>query len=86
MARFIDKVDDNDVICPYCGHRYQCGPENYCVGGRDEECDNCGKKYHMRSDIIINQHTSPDCELNGGYHDLVGYRIYTCKRNGFSKS
>ena len=66
--KFQAHTDDNDAICPYCGHRYQVEAEDYDEDGRQETCDECGKKYWLHQSFSVTHHTQPDCWLNGDEH------------------
>jgi DNA-directed RNA polymerase subunit RPC12/RpoP len=67
---------DANVICPYCKHEYQPEAEDYSEDTREEECSECGKKYHLWQVFTVDHHTKPDCELNGEQHqwDAVSAR------------
>lgn len=61
--------DDANVICPYCKHEYQPEAEDYSESTREEECSECGKKYHVWQAFSVDHHTKPDCALNAEEHD-----------------
>ncbi len=78
MSEYEEQTDYNKVICPYCGYSYQCEGEDYCEDGRDEECGECGKSFHMSTYFSVSHTTSPDCELNGAKHKWEPIKL----RNG----
>lgn len=68
MSKYECKIDNHDVICPYCDYRYQCEAEDYCEEGTEEECEGCGKIYHRNTDFSVSHTATPDCELNDTRH------------------
>ncbi len=69
MGKYEDTMDDTDMICPYCGYKYQVESEDYSEDCRIEECDECGKKYHAYDNFSVSHHAKPDCGLNETEHD-----------------
>lgn len=61
--------DDYDRGCPYCGNKYRVEGEDVSEDIREEECCECGKKYHAYDSISVTHHAVPDCELNGERHE-----------------
>lgn len=78
IGKYEDKYDDNNMICPYCGSKYQVESEDYSEDPRVEECDECGKKYHAVQSFSVTHISTPDCELNGESHVWEPVKI----RNG----
>lgn len=68
MSEYEEQLDDMNVICPYCEYSYQCEPEDYDEDGHVEECEECGKKFHMSTSFSVTHHSQPDCILNGDEH------------------
>ena len=68
MSQYIETIDDNNRICPYCGYSYQVEAENYSEDVRVEECDECGKKFYAQDDFTVTHYAVPDCILNGEQH------------------
>lgn len=85
MSTYEEKTDSNNVICPYCGHSYQCEAEDYCEDGREEECDECGKKFHMSTYFDVTHTTEPDCELNEEQHEWESFTLRNGKTHDFCK-
>ena len=75
-AKHKHESSDANVICPYCKHEYQPEAEDYSEDTREEECSQCGKKYHVWQVFSVDHHAKPDCELNGEQHqwDIVSKR------------
>jgi hypothetical protein len=71
MSKYERESDDVDVICPYCGHRYQFEIEGFNEDERTEVCYKCGKKYWLSNEVVVENHTHPDCGLNGDEHQFV---------------
>ena len=69
MSKYEEMLDKCNRICPYCGESYQVESEDYSEDPREEECDECGKKYYGYESFSIYCHAKPDCELNGDKHD-----------------
>ena len=71
MSKYDDKIDDNNVICPYCEYEYQM--EGCDINANDdhhvEECQQCEKKFYRADRIEYSFKTTPDCKLNGEEHD-----------------
>lgn len=61
--------DDSNVICPYCKYTYQPEAESYSEDTRTEECEGCGKKFHVWQVFTVDHHSKPDCALNGEEHE-----------------
>lgn len=68
-SKYDDEYDDNNVVCPYCKGEYQPEGEDYSEDSREEECDDCGKFYHVHQSFSVTHITTPDCDLNGGQHE-----------------
>lgn len=66
--QFRSGSDDDVVRCPYCKHEYQPESEDYSEDTRTQECDECGKKFHLYQDFTVTHCVKPDCELNGEQH------------------
>jgi len=71
MSEYERESDNVDVICPYCGHRYQFESECFDDNERTEVCDKCGKVYWLSNEVVLENYTWPDCELNGDEHQFV---------------
>jgi hypothetical protein len=69
-SKYEEQVDGVDAICPYCGASYQVETENYSEDTREEECEECGKKYWIYQSFSVDTFTKPDCEINGEKHDF----------------
>ena len=78
MSQFASKNDMVDMVCPYCNNR--CFPPK----GAESEletiqlCENCGSRFYFNQDVIVVNHSHPDCELNGDKHTFElksDYRI-----------
>lgn len=71
MSKHEEKRDDANCICPYCEYAYQVEDEDidYSEADREEECEECGKKFYLASWASVTHCTTPDCELNGAAHD-----------------
>lgn len=64
-----ETFDNTNRICPYCGCKYQVdepGGEDL----REEECSECGKRYHAYDTYTVTHYAVPDCELNGEQHEF----------------
>lgn len=52
--------DTDEIVCPYCGHRYE---DSYECGGSDEyfeeECEDCGREFYVTRIIDISYGTKP---------------------------
>lgn len=52
--------DTDEIVCPYCGHRYE---DSYECGGNDEyfeeERENCGREFNVTRIIDISYDTKP---------------------------
>lgn len=52
--------DTDEIVCPYCGHRYE---DSYECGANDEyfeeECENCGREFNVTRIIDISYDTKP---------------------------
>ena len=50
----------DEIVCPYCGHRYE---DSYECGGNDEyfeeECEDCGREFYVTRIIDISYDTKP---------------------------
>lgn len=68
MAKFKYQYDSSDCICPYCKHRSHVECEDYDENGREEKCEECGKKFHYSTIFTVDHNTDPDCALNGEEH------------------
>lgn len=68
MSEFETRVDSVNAICPYCGDSYQVEDEDYSEEKWVDECQSCGKKYYIHQAFYVDNHSSPDCELNGEEH------------------
>ena len=68
-GKFEETLNDYNVECPYCGDAYQAEAEDYSEDEREQECDECGKKYFLHQNFTVTHHARPDCELNGEHHD-----------------
>lgn len=69
QSQFKADCDDSVVRCPYCKHEYQPETEDYSEDTREEECSECGKKYHVWQAFRVDHHSKPDCALNGEEHE-----------------
>jgi len=69
QSKYTDELDDCEMICPYCGNKYQPEGEDYSEDCREEECEECGKTYHAHQSFSVTHHATPDCELNGEQHE-----------------
>ena len=67
-SKYDDQYDDNNVVCPYCGEKYQPEGEDYSEDTREEECYECGKTYWVNQSFSVTHVTEPDCGLNGEDH------------------
>ena len=67
-TQYENEIDSCNVICPYCKAAYEPDGETFSEDPRIEECDECGKQYHLHDSWTIDHHTSPDCEINGEQH------------------
>ena len=88
MSEFTDEIDGCDVICPYCGNKYQREGEDYDQDSRVEECEECGKKYRTHDSFSVEHHTEPDCTLNGEDHQYEksdGHEAWFCEVCGDCK-
>lgn len=74
-SKYDGQCDDNDVICPYCGNRYQPEAEDFDEDTREEECGECGKTYKLHDSFTVTHFTKPDCELNGEQHKWVPVKL-----------
>lgn len=58
-----DGIDE--IVCPYCGHRYE---DSYECGGNDEyfeeECEDCGREFNVTRIIDISYDTKPKESTN----------------------
>lgn len=63
-----ETMDSCNRICPYCGCSYQVESEDYSEDTREEECEECGKKYHSSDMFSVDHFARPDCVLNGDDH------------------
>ena len=68
--------DDGEVICPYCQFKYQPEAEDYSEDTREQECSECGKKYHLSQTFSVDHNTKPDCDLNGEQHKFQAVKRY----------
>ena len=68
MSKYEETWDNCDRVCPYCAHRYQVEAENYSEDVREEDCDECGKKFYGYESFSVSHYSKPDCELNGDEH------------------
>lgn len=68
MSQYIETMDGDGRICPYCGYNYQVESENYSNYVRIEECDECGKKFYSYDSFSVTHYAIPNCELNGLEH------------------
>lgn len=75
MSKYEYQYDDEKVICPYCQHSYRQDAGDFSEDDEVEECDNCGKQYHLYQEISITHNTKPDCELNNEAHDYKDERL-----------
>ena len=52
--------DTDEIVCPYCGHRYE---DSYECGGNDEyfeeECEDCEREFYVTRIIDISYDTKP---------------------------
>lgn len=62
---------ESEITCPYCNHSTTDSLERGDYG--EEECDECGKKYHWSRDETVEYRATPDCKLNGQEHILKEY-------------
>jgi hypothetical protein len=85
MSKYTDTVDDCDRICPYCEHKYQPEAEDYSEDTREEDCDECGMKFHAHDSFTVSHHAEPDCVLNdmehvwGNNESYKGYIYHHCQ-------
>jgi hypothetical protein len=62
-----EHYSDDKIICPECDCEWDTS--EYEPGYHEEECEECGKKFHLNIDFHLTYDTSADCELNGEAHD-----------------
>lgn len=77
MSTYEGRFDEEKIICPYCGHSHR--PLDAGDFGEDDEvdeCENCGKQYHVYQEIQIQHRTKPDCELNKQEHEYEDKPLY----------
>ena len=84
MSMYEEQCDNNDSICPYCGNRFQVECEDYEESKQVEECEECGKKYFLRTVFDVKHESFPDCLLNSELHRYIwidtkhgGYHLCT---------
>lgn len=68
MSEFDERMDSNNVICPYCGYDYQPESEDFDEDEQVEKCGACGKSFYHHDVVTYDHCTRPDCELNGENH------------------
>lgn len=80
MSKYENQFDSINAICPYCKNEYQVESEDYSESIRVEECDECGKKYHIYQELSVEHNTEPDCRINGEKHNYEHYKgnYYIC--------
>jgi len=83
MSEFSDTMNDDVLECPYCKHSYQPEAGDYDEGERQEECEDCGKIYHLHQSFSVTHHAQPDCELNGGTHNYQPIELRDGKSHPF---
>jgi len=85
FAKYTDKVDSCNAVCPYCGDSWQVESEDYLMEDdeRDVECDGCGKKFYLSQNYSIDHHSTPDCELNGMKHTWEPVKLNNGKVHDF---
>lgn len=59
------EMDDDNVICPYCGAEYNAESEDFSEDEREEECAECGRTYLLHDECTVTHHTRtlPNTEL-----------------------
>lgn len=62
-------INNHDVECPYCEHKYQLESEDYSEDKVTEECEDCGKKFKRYVCFSTDVRAEPDCLINGEQHD-----------------
>jgi hypothetical protein len=64
-------MDENNVVCPYCGAKYQPESADFDEEERSEECEKCGQTYFRYDEVTIMHHArkmdpSPESEKKDG--------------------
>lgn len=57
MNKENEEWDDCDVICPYCGNRYQAEAEDYSENEREETCFECKRVYILHEECRVTHYT-----------------------------
>lgn len=83
MSTYRDTCDDSEVECPYCGYKYQPEPEGFDEDERPEECEECGKTYHLHQSFSVTHFARPDCEANDSNHDYQPVELRSGRTHGF---
>jgi len=75
MSKFDETLNDDVVECPYCGYKYQPESEDYDEDTREEECQECSKKYYLSQSFSVTHHANPDCEINELEHNYETVKL-----------
>lgn len=51
------EMDCDNVVCPYCGAKYQAEAEDFSEDEREEECSACGRTYLLHDEYTVTHHT-----------------------------
>lgn len=81
--QFERQCDNGLVICPYCKESYQPDAETYSEDSREDDCPECGKKFHLHQSFDVWHHTQPDCEMNGATHIWTPVNLQSGKVHDF---
>jgi len=77
MDDAIDCTCTDEVVCPYCGLRYDCSDEFF--GGNsnsaEAQCDNCRKYFKMERDFSVTYSTNGMCEKNKEDHEFKEHKM-----------
>ena len=71
ITQYEETSDDDNRVCPYCQHSHHIECQDYNEEERVDECEECGKKFHVSEVYSVTHHARPDCELNGEEHIFV---------------
>lgn len=87
IPKYEDQLD-NELICPYCEHRFDNSWESCSEDSEKIDCPNCGKYFWGYMQKSIDYNSKPDCNLNKEEHqfgdeEINGYLI--CKICGALK-
>lgn len=75
MVQIHEKYGENEITCPYCGYEFSDSWE-YRQECDEEECCECGKKFHWSRNVSVDYTSKPDCKLNGEEHVMSDWEYF----------